>query len=79
MCFNNNPALEVPTSGPWTWGTLYGFPVGTTQWVYSANGKFGAGAIHVELTLEGSELQVGEDTHYFYSFSGWDLRAVKVR
>lgn len=79
VCFNNNPALEVGTSAPWTWATLYGFPVGTTQWVYSDNGKFSAGAIHVELTLEGSELQVGEDTHYFYSFSGWDLRAVKVR
>jgi hypothetical protein len=82
ICYTNDPAVMAwpgYSEAPYPWSTLYGFPVGETQWVYSDNGKFGAGAIHVELTLEGSELQAGEDTHYFYDFSGWNLRATKVR
>ena len=80
VCFTNDPAVfGGDVTPPWPWGTNYGFPVGTTQWVYADNGKFAAGAIHVELTLDSVELQVGTDTHYFYSFSGWNLRAVRVR
>lgn len=82
ICYTNDPAvMSWPgnSEAPYPWSTLYAFPVGETQWVYSETGKFGAGAIHVELTLEGSELQVGEDTHFFYDFSGWNLRATRVR
>jgi hypothetical protein len=80
VCFTNDPAMyNGDVTPPWSWSTLYAFPVGQTQWVYSPQGKFGAGAIHVELTIEGVPLTVGEDTHYFYGFSGWDLRATKVR
>lgn len=80
VCFTNDPNMyHGDVTPPWPWSTLYGYPVGTTQWVYADNGKFAAGAIHVELTLDSVELQVGEDTHYFYSFSGWDLRAARVR
>jgi hypothetical protein len=80
VCFTNDPTrFDGDVTAPWPWATLYGFPVGTTQWVYAANGKFAAGAIHVELTVDSVSLPVGEDEHFFYSFSGWDVRAVKVR
>jgi hypothetical protein len=80
VCFTNDPGMYGgDVTAPWPWATLYGFPVGTTQWVYADNGKFAAGAIHVELTVDSVTLMVGEDEHYFYSFSGWDVRVVKVR
>lgn len=80
VCFTNDPTMYGgDVTPPWPWATLYGFPVGTTQWVYADNGKFAAGAIHVELTVDSVALTVGEDEHYFYSFGGWDLRAVKAR
>lgn len=80
VCFTNDPGMYYgDTTAPWPWSTLYAFPVGDTQWVYSRNGKFGAGAIHVELTIDSVPLTVGADTHTFYDFSGWDLRASKVR
>jgi hypothetical protein len=80
VCFTNDPDMYYgDTTAPWPWSTLYGFPVGETQWVYSSTGKFAAGAIHVELSVDSVELTVGTDTHYFYDFSGWDLRATRVR
>jgi hypothetical protein len=80
ICYTNDPGMYYgDVTPPWPWSTLYGFPVGETQWVYSSNGKFTAGTIHVELAVDSSELAVGADTHYFYDFSGWDLRATRVR
>ena len=44
------PGIAHPCyPGPAAWGTTYGFPVGTTQWVYSPDGKFTPGRIHVEI------------------------------
>lgn len=82
VCYTNDPfVLSWPGYGeaPWPWSTQYAFPVGDPQWVYSSTGKFGAGAIHVELTIQSDPLTVGEDTHTFYDFSGWNVRAAKVR
>lgn len=79
VCFTNDPGMYYgDVTAPWPWETLYAYPVGETQWVYSQTGKFGSGSIHVELTVSG-ELTVGEDTHYFYDFSGWNLRTTRVR
>ena len=93
-CFNNNPAVG-PVTAPWSWRTSYAFPVGTEQWVYSGDGKFAPGPIHIELVVEGVPFDVvtvvesdDETNHYvdtytdtygFYSFSGWDMKAVKAR
>ncbi|MFA6112192.1 MAG: hypothetical protein WDA75_25825 [Candidatus Latescibacterota bacterium] len=80
VCYTNDPVfMGDAAEAPWPWSTLYAYPVGETQWVYSSTGKFGTGPIHVELTLEGVPLTVGEDTHYFYDFSGWNLRATRVK
>jgi hypothetical protein len=83
VCFTNDPSVYYgDVDAPWPWETLYAYPVGTTQWVYSSTGKFASGPIHVELTVTG-DLTVGEgdsaQQHLFASFSGWDVRAVKVR
>lgn len=79
VCYTNDPGMYYgDVTAPWPWQTLYAYPVGETQWVYSQTGKFGSGSIHVELTVSG-ELTVGEDTHYFYDFSGWNLRTTRVR
>jgi len=79
VCYTNDPTMYYgDVTAPWPWATLYAFPVGETQWVYSGTGKFATGPIHVELTVTGS-LIVGQDEHLFTSFSGWDLRATKVR
>jgi hypothetical protein len=84
VCFTNDPNMYYgDVTAPWPWSTLYAYPVGETQWVYSSNGKFGTGPIHVELTIEGVPLVItnGEntDTHFFYDFSGWNLRTTRVR
>jgi hypothetical protein len=84
VCYTNDPAfMQEAEVAPWPWSTRYAFPVGETQWVYSSNGKFATGPIHIELTIEGVPLVItnGEntDTHYFYDFSGWDLRTTRVR
>jgi len=80
VCYTNDPGMmNGDVTAPWSWSTQYAFPVGETQWVYSATGKFATGPIHVELSVDGTSLTVGEDTHYFYDFSGWDLRATKAR
>lgn len=82
VCYTNDPAImSWPgySEAPWPWSTQYGYPVGGTQWVYSSTGKFGAGSVHVELTIESDPLTIGADTHYFYDVSGWNVRATKVR
>lgn len=84
VCYTNDPAfMQEAETAPWPWSTRYAYPVGGTQWVYSSNGKFATGQIHIELTIEGVPLVItnGEntDTHYFYDFSGWNLRATRVR
>lgn len=79
VCFTNDPGMYYgDVTAPWPWQTLYAYPVGETQWVYSPTGKFGSGMIHVELTVTGG-LTVGEDDHLFASFSGWNLRTTRVR
>jgi hypothetical protein len=84
VCYTNDPVfMQEAEVAPWPWSTRYGYPVGETQWVYSSNGKFATGLIHVELTIEGVPLVItnGEntDTHYFYAFSGWDRRPTTWR
>lgn len=79
VCYTNDPGMYYgDVTAPWPWQTLYAYPVGETQWVYSPTGKFGSGMIHVELTVTGG-LTVGEDDHLFASFSGWNLRTTRVR
>jgi hypothetical protein len=78
FCFNNDPAMTLDVEAPWSWSTLYEFPVGTEQWVYSTDGKFSAGRVHVELRVSGV-FSTATDTYGFFNFSGWDLRAVKSR
>jgi len=79
VCYTNDPGMYYgDVTAPWPWSTQYAYPVGETQWVYSSQGKFGTGAIHVELTIDGV-LTVDPDTHFFYDFSGWNLRATRVR
>ena len=80
LCYTNDPNMYYgDVTPPWPWATRYGFPVGDIQWVYASNGKFVTGPIHIEMTSSSVELVVGSDTHYFYSFSGWDVRATRVR
>ena len=86
ICYTNMDASMFPDwvdlDPPYSWDTRYAYPVGTTQWVYSRDGKFVAGPIHIELNAYGS-LSVFEDSqwvdYYLYDFSGWNLRATKVR
>lgn len=92
MCFTNKDPSAYPdwldTDRPYSWQTRYAYPVGTVQWVYSRDGKFAAAPIHVELTVNGS-LSVWEESdppgdpryvdYFLTDFSGWDLRATKVR
>lgn len=92
ICYTNmDPSLFpdwVDLDAPYSWDTRYAYPVGTVQWVYSRDGKFAAGPIHIELTANGS-LSVYEESdppgdgqwvdYYLYDFSGWNLRATKVR
>ena len=87
------PCYLEGTPSPYAWQTLYGFPVGQTQWVYSTTGKFGAGSVRIEIdaqgylgataTVNGQTVMIGDQIVQFYSdlydFSGWDLRAQKVR
>jgi hypothetical protein len=92
ICYTNlDPSLFpdwVDLVAPYSWDTRYAYPVGTVQWVYSRDGKFAAGPIHIELTASGG-LSVYEESdppgngewfdYYLYDFSGWNLRATKVR
>lgn len=92
ICYTNmDPSLFpdwVDLEAPYSWDTRYAYPVGTVQWVYSRDGKFAAGPIHIELYSYGS-LSVYEESdppgnggwvdYYLYDFSGWNLRATKVR
>jgi hypothetical protein len=39
-----------PDHGPYSWQTRYPYPDGSLRFVYSVNGKFGSGWIHVEAT-----------------------------
>ena len=92
ICYTNMDPSMFPDwldlDPPYSWQTRYAYPVGTVQWVYSRDAKFAAAPIHIELTVNGS-LVVSEesdppgdpqDVEYFLTdFSGWDLRANKVR
>jgi hypothetical protein len=79
VCYTNDPTMYYnDVTAPWPWQTLYAYPVGETQWVYSGTGKFTTGPIHVELTVMG-DLTVDGNDHLFVSFSGWNLRATRVR
>ena len=89
ICYTNMDESLFPDwvdlVAPYSWETRYPYPTGTVQWVYSRDGKFAAGPIHIELTAIGG-LTVTEgsdppqDVEYFlYDFSGWNLRATKVR
>lgn len=92
ICYTNlDPSLFpdwVDLDAPYSWDTRYAYPVGTVQWVYSRDGKFAAGPIHIELNVYGSLTVVEESDppgdpqavdYYLYDFSGWDLRATKAR
>lgn len=91
ICYTNmDPSLFpdwVDLVAPYSWDTRYGYPVGTVQWVYSQDGKFAAGPIHIELTAQGGLTVQEFDSngnpqdvdYYLYDFSGWNLRATKVR
>jgi hypothetical protein len=57
------------------WFTRYPYPVGTIQWVYSTNGRFTTGRIHVEIFGEAHPAD-GVD---FYAFDGFDLKATRYR
>jgi hypothetical protein len=72
---------EGVVHAPLSWKTQYAYPVGDTQWVYSPSGKFGSGAIHIELEVGnvGYPFAVGDDSYTLVSLNGWDLRATWVR
>jgi len=59
---------------PPRWETSYPYPDSGTQWVYSPDGKFAPGPIHVEVFGYG-----GFGDTAIYSFSQYDLRAVRFR
>ena len=75
-----NPELGQG-SCPCRWGTNSPFPVGLPQWVYSLDGKFAPGRIHIEVTGYGGWAVGGsEDFPYsLWSFSQYDLKAVKAK
>jgi len=85
-CYVNPDAVPPPggewPSGPdYAWTTAYPYPVGGTQWVYSPDGKFGAGQIQVDVRYMADpdpENPTFGDV-YLYSWSHADLKAVKVR
>lgn len=76
ICYTNDPAFAA---GLGTWQTLFPFPTGTEQWVYSRDGKFSPGPIHVEIYVYGGPFAVGEDNYAFYTFGQRDLRATRSR
>ena len=76
-------------SPPYPWTTLYGYPVGQPQWLYSSTGKFAPGPIHIESegagvllaqTFDAAHPELGPVDSYsmdLYSLSGWNLKAVR--
>lgn len=69
------PCYVKGQAGPYRWQTRFPFPIGDIQWVYSPNGKFAAGPIHVEVFSDGS---LADDV-MLYGMSQADLRAVRPR
>ena len=83
-----SPCYGLSGGPPYDWRTSYPFPVGGDQWIYSDNGKFTTGRIHIEIVGGASQTinvyNASQDflvayTAVFYNFSGWDLRAVRYR
>ncbi len=65
ICYTNMDESLFPDwvdlDAPYSWETRYPYPTGTVQWVYSRDGKFAAGPIHIELTVIGG-LTVTEES-----------------
>lgn len=55
-------------TGPYAWTTSYPYPQGGTMWVYSPDGKFGSGTIHVDAFAHGGYTSVHQD---FDPTGGW--------
>lgn len=68
--------------GPYRWYTLSPFPVGEPMWMYSSDGKFAPGKVHIDVTAVGGWAIGGESFPYeggLYSFTQADLKAVRVK
>lgn len=79
---------QAPGAAAYPWKTLYGYPVGTQQWLYPTAGKFAPGSVHVEFNGEthvmiaaynGSGGQIGTYTASLYSLSGVNLKVTMVK
>lgn len=47
--------------GPYDWGTFFSYPSGATQWIYSPDGKFGGGSIHVDALAYGQAFVISQN------------------
>jgi hypothetical protein len=56
-----------PGHGPYRWQTRYPYPDGSLQWIYSLNGKFGSGTIHVEARAQSETVLVTQS----FAPDGW--------
>lgn len=73
-------------AGPYRWSTLSAFPMGQPMWMYSSDGKFGSGKVHIDVTAVGGwAVYYDSDPVPFryenglYSFTQADLKAVRVK
>ncbi len=69
--------------GPYRWSTLSAFPMGQPMWMYSSDGKFASGRLHVDVTAVGGWAIGGAypfpNENGLYSFTQAELRAVRVK
>ena len=77
ICYTNDASMATYAN---VWRTTYPFPMGgTTQWVYSRDGKFTQGPVHIELRIAPVTFVYDDVEYAFYNLSGWDLKAVRLK
>jgi hypothetical protein len=73
-------------AGPYRWSTFSDYPMGQPMWMYSPDGKFGSGKVHIDVEgVGGWAVYYDADPLPFryegglYSFTQADLKAVRVK
>lgn len=76
------PCYIKREAGPYRWYTVTAYPDSHPTWLYSPDGKFSPGRVHIEVATNGGwEIRAGQPSEAPYllvNFSQFDLRAVKV-
>jgi len=73
-------------AGPYRWSTFSAYPMGQLIWMYSPDGKFASGKVHIDVKAVGGwAVYYDADALPFlyegglYSFTQADLKAVRVK